>query len=74
MRLVPVEGLDDAVHQHGLEDQAQQGAEAGGDVEDTRAEAAMSTSEQRRAMPTSRPVNFLRIMAAMSVPPLERRC
>ena len=32
--LVAVEGLDDAVHQHRLEHQAQQGAEAGGDVED----------------------------------------
>ena len=37
----------------------------------TRAAAAMATSEKSRACPTSRPVYFFRIMAAMSVPPEE---
>ena len=36
-----------------------------------RAAAAMTTSERSRARPTSRPVYFLRIMAAISVRPEE---
>ena len=36
-----------------------------------RAAAAMTMSDRSRARPTSNPVYFFRIMAAMSVPPVE---